>query len=145
MFCKHCGNQLPDNVAYCGNCGAKIEVEDIPQPAYEAPQPAYEAPQQPTYVAPTQPVYQASSAELNDLAGSILGKGIAGLALGFVGIPGIIVSNIAMRQAEEFQRKAGSLYGKAKVGRRLAKPGLIVGIAMTAFYVLYAIVLLAMG
>ena len=27
MFCKNCGSQLPENVAYCPNCGAPVESE----------------------------------------------------------------------------------------------------------------------
>lgn len=25
MFCKHCGNQLPDNAKFCNSCGAPVE------------------------------------------------------------------------------------------------------------------------
>ena len=161
MFCRNCGNQVPDGALFCGNCGTKVEAQAAPQqpaydmpqqPAYDAPQqPAYTAPQesvftapqQPVYVAPQQPASKNTDPRVVELANSILSKGITGLALGALGIPGIIVSNIAMKQTEEFINLTGELYGKAKVGRRLAKPGLILGIVMTAFYVLYAIILMA--
>jgi uncharacterized membrane protein YvbJ len=28
MFCKNCGNQIPDNSAFCGKCGAKTEAAE---------------------------------------------------------------------------------------------------------------------
>ena len=30
MFCNHCGSQLPDGVGFCPNCGAKLEVPEVP-------------------------------------------------------------------------------------------------------------------
>ncbi|MDO4883294.1 MAG: zinc-ribbon domain-containing protein, partial [Oscillospiraceae bacterium] len=24
-FCKHCGNQLPDDAAFCSNCGTPVD------------------------------------------------------------------------------------------------------------------------
>lgn len=137
MFCPNCGDQLVEGAAFCGNCGTKIEA----QPAYEAPQPAYSAPQT-SYTVP-QPAPVAAPArpqedpELNELAKSTMIMGIVGLALSELGLPGLIVSNIAMNKAAEFERRAGGFYGKAKVGRRLAKPGKIVSIVMTVFWAVY--------
>lgn len=156
MFCRNCGSQLPDNAAFCGNCGTKVEaVAAAPQqPAYEAvqqpapaQQPVFVAPQQSAYAAPQQPVQAppkpAVDPYLDDLAGSVLARGITGLILAFVGIPGIIVSAKAKNLAAEYERKAGQLSGRAKVGSILAKVGFPVGWGMTAFYVLYAIILMA--
>lgn len=140
MFCRNCGSQLPDSAAFCGNCGTKVVAAAAPQ------QPAYSAPQQPAYVAPQQPVQAAPKAndpQLDALAGSVLARGITGLALAFVGVPGIIVSAKAKNMAAEYESKAGSLSGRAKVGSILAKVGFPLGFGMTAFYVLYAIILMA--
>ena len=153
MFCQNCGNQLTEGAAFCGQCGAKVAEpaapqqptyeapQSAPQPAYEAPQPAYSAPQtsytvpQPApVVAPARP---QEDPELNELANSTMIMGIIGLALSELGLPGLIVSNIAMKKAAEFESKAGGLFGKAKVGRRLAKPGKIVGLIMTIFWAVY--------
>lgn len=153
MFCQNCGNQLTEGAAFCGQCGAKVAEpaapqqptyeapQSAPQPAYEAPQPAYSAPQtsytvpQPApVVAPARP---QEDPELNELAKSTMIMGIIGLALSELGLPGLIVSNIAMKKAAEFESKAGGLFGKAKVGRRLAKPGKIVGLIMTIFWAVY--------
>lgn len=37
MFCKNCGNQLPDNAAFCSNCGANIGAAPSAQPTHAAP------------------------------------------------------------------------------------------------------------
>lgn len=43
MYCMHCGSTMPDNVKFCGNCGAPLEQAE-PQPTYEAPkyEPVYQ-------------------------------------------------------------------------------------------------------
>lgn len=137
MFCKNCGNQLPDGAVFCGSCGTKVEAQAAPQ------QTAYSAPQQPAYVAPAQTAPKAVDPALDALAGTVLSRGITGLALAFVGIPGIIISAKAKGLAAEYASKAGELSGRAKVGSILAKVGFPVGFGMTAFYVLYAIILMA--
>ena len=151
MFCKNCGNQLPDNALFCGSCGTKVEAPAAPQqPAYEAPQqPAYvapqPAPQQPAYVAP-QAAPQANDPYKDELAGSVLSKGIAGLALSLaLGVPGIIVSAGAKRKAREYESRYGELSGKAKVGSILSKVGLPVSIGMTVMYFLYLLILATTG
>lgn len=137
MFCPNCGDQLVEGAAFCGNCGIKIEAQpayEAPQPAYSAPQTSYTVPQPAPVVAPARP---QEDPELNELAKSTMTLGIVGLALSELGLPGLIVSNIAMNKAAEFERRAGGFYGKAKVGRRLAKPGKIVSIVMTVFWAVY--------
>lgn len=72
MFCKNCGNQIAEGVAFCNVCGTPTNApkqapvqQPVQQVVYQAPvqQPAYQAPvQQPVqqYAAPMQqPVYQA--------------------------------------------------------------------------------------
>ena len=152
MFCRNCGNQLPENALFCGNCGTKVEAQTAPQqPAYTAPQqPAYEAPQQPVYTAPqvapvVAPERPQEDPELNSLATNTMILGIVGLALSEMGLPGLIVSNIALNKAAEFERKAGKLFGKAKIGRNLAKPGKIVGIVMTIFWAVYFLIAVIAG
>lgn len=142
MFCKNCGNQLPDDAVFCGHCGTRVESEPAVQPAYAAPQePVYAAPQT-TYTVPQSapvvaPARPQEDPELNELAQSTMILGIVGLALSELGLPGLIISSIAMKKAEEFERRAGGFYGKAKVGRRLAKPGKILGLIMTIFLTVY--------
>ena len=40
MFCRYCGNQLPENAKFCSSCGAKV-AEDIQEVKYEEPQIVY--------------------------------------------------------------------------------------------------------
>lgn len=140
MFCKNCGNQIPDNAAFCGSCGTKVEAQAAPQqPAYEAPQqPAYTAPQ-PAYQQPAQaaPAQSTNDPALDSLATNSMIFGILSAALGLsFGVPGIIFSVITKNKINEYLNRGGSLSGKAKVGSILAKVGLPVGIAMTAVYVI---------
>ena len=67
MFCKNCGFQLPDNAAFCGNCGTKQDVPAAPvapvAPAAPVAQPAFEQPvqpvmEQPAFTQPVQPMAQ---------------------------------------------------------------------------------------
>lgn len=48
MNCKICGNNLPDNAVFCGQCGTRIErpapVAEVPAPVVEAPAPVAEVP-----------------------------------------------------------------------------------------------------
>ena len=61
MFCKHCGQQIPDDSTYCFNCGNVFEGAQPEQPAQPQPQQQYqqsEQPAQPQYQQPAQPQYQ---------------------------------------------------------------------------------------
>lgn len=41
MFCKNCGNQLPDGAAFCSVCGASVNGTDAPMEVHEPVQPAH--------------------------------------------------------------------------------------------------------
>ena len=68
MFCPNCGANNADGVAFCANCGTKLDNQqpqqeaqpqyqqpEYQQPQYQQPQQQYQAPYQPPYV-PTAPV-----------------------------------------------------------------------------------------
>ena len=38
MFCKNCGNQVPDGVAFCAACGTPVAAAPAPAPVYAAPE-----------------------------------------------------------------------------------------------------------
>lgn len=53
-FCKKCGTKIPDESAFCPECGEKVEATPV-----QAPQPQYSQPQyaQPQYMQHVQPQY----------------------------------------------------------------------------------------
>lgn len=56
MYCPNCGTQNPDNVAFCGNCGAALTPAPTPQPAPAVYTSAPQAAPQP--VSPVMPVVE---------------------------------------------------------------------------------------
>ena len=111
MICKNCGADIPEDSTVCTNCGAAAETVA----PLQNPQPVYANP------AGVQPVSPSK----------VLVWGILGLAFSDLGILGIIFSAIGLKYAKRFMFERGSLFGQAKVGRILAKVGLIVSIVMT--------------
>lgn len=88
-FCKHCGNQLPDDAAFCSNCGTPVDnaqqtgQQDVQQNAQQTGQQnvqqnAQQADQQTAQQAPQQPVQP----EVMNSDGTVLpsDKGLAWLA-----------------------------------------------------------------
>ena len=119
MFCSKCGTNNNDGVRYCVNCGAELQQPAASQYTQPTPRPVVMPPI--TAAGPTQPT-------------KVLVFGIIGLALSELGIPGIILSIIALHFANKFLQENGMLFGKAKIGRILGMVGLFVGIGMTVFW-----------
>lgn len=116
MYCTKCGAVADDNATVCPNCGQPLNAAQPQQQVY-----------QPT-VQPAQP------------QPSILPWGILSVAFAELGILGIIFGAIGRSKAKNYP---GTLTGAAKVGAILSKVGLILGIVMTVFWVLYIIILVA--
>lgn len=55
-FCGKCGEQVPDDSAFCPSCGASSQADDQPEVIPQQPEPEYQEPQQPEQ---SQPAYQA--------------------------------------------------------------------------------------
>ena len=55
MNCKNCGAELHEGSAFCGNCGMRIEPEQV-----------YEMPEQPVYEEPAQEYYQEVHTEYQE-------------------------------------------------------------------------------
>ena len=153
MFCKNCGTQVEDGKAFCPNCGASLASAPAPeatysnesyqQPAYEQPayqQPAYQQPayQQPAYQ--SAPSYGAQGGEAPD-ASSLMTKGIVGAALCEIGIPGIVLGNIAMKGVQQRRSEGYEYTGKLKAAYICGKVAKIVGIIMTIFWALYFLII----
>ena len=141
MFCQNCGTQLPEDVKFCPECGAPVEIIDPlrNEPTVEEPVVAAATVfEQPVYETPTyrEPVVQ-SSPEAQALSTPILVFGILGLSFAcipYVNFLGIIFSAIAKSKVKQFLGLGGVLSGKAKVGSILATVGLIIGIILTVIF-----------
>ena len=162
MFCRYCGNQLPDEAKFCPKCG---KITEAAQAAAEpAAQPVAESVVETAVEPVAQPVYETVDIS-NDIgcceqapavdeqkkknsAGEILKYGIMSLVFAYVlpfvgGILGIAFAKKAKALAEKFTAEYGELEGGAKVGKILAIPGLILGILNIvgwAFYLFYIFV-----
>ena len=156
MFCKNCGQEIPEGVKFCGNCGTPVAVQaPEPQPApaqqpqYQAPQQQYQAAPQQQYQAPQpqyqqpqyqQPVYAAPAAQQEQP--NLLVLGILSLVFCSLGLPGLIIGAIGRSKGKKFVQAGGTLTGASKVGYILSLIGLIFGIIMTIFWVIYIIVVI---
>ncbi len=146
MFCGNCGTQLSDDSKFCGKCGTPVEAPVVtpvaePAPAETPVETAVEAPVATPVVDPEQEQLK------NEASKSALIWGILSLAFaieGFiVSFLGIIFACTAFKKADWFTYlNNGVLEGKAKVGRGLAKAGLIVGIIMTVFWAFYLLLII---
>ena len=150
MFCKKCGAQLETGKAFCPKCGAsQAPVQEAP--VQEAPfqetsvsgnsyqQPAY---QQPAYQPPVYqpaPSYSAQGKEAPD-ASSLMVKGIVGAALCEIGIPGIVLGNLAVNGVEQRKSEGYEYSGMLKAAYICGKVAKIVGIIMTVFWAVYILI-----
>ena len=92
---------------------------------------------------------KAKQAKKNARADKILALGITSVAFacsGFLALVGWIVACVARGKVREYENRFGPVTGKAKVGRDLARGGLIGSICMTLFlffyFLIYAFVLI---
>ncbi len=88
-FCKHCGNQLPDDAAFCSNCGTPVDnaqqtgQQDVQQNAQQADQqPVQQNAQQADQQTAQQAPQQLVQPEVMNSDGTVLNaeKGLAWLA-----------------------------------------------------------------
>ena len=150
MFCPNCGSNNADGVAFCANCGTKLDNQQpqqeaqpqyqqpqYQQPQYQQPQQQYQAPYQPPYV-PTAPV-------------AVPGKalGIVGMILGIISvsffcllyyftfifsIPGLILGCIGNSKAKSVGAKNG-----------MAVAGIITSAVSIGLSILFIILVVAVG
>ena len=128
MFCNHCGTQIEDGKVFCPNCGASLE-EPVGQPEVETiyPEKAQQSWQ------PGSTVYTVP-AEDPQKAKSLMIKGILAAALCEIGIPGIVLGNIATRGVRECLEKGYHYSGKLRAAYICGKVGKILGIIMTVYW-----------
>lgn len=142
MNCKQCGAIMPPQAIICPYCGCDSRTPSV-QTLNNSPR--YQQPVQAQYVQPQpQPVYVTPQQQAE--ASSILVFGILGLAFActfWLSFLGIIFSAIDRSKVNNYLYRYGFLSGKSKVGNILSRIGLPVAIVLTAFAVVYGIILLA--
>ena len=128
MFCKYCGNEIDTSAKFCGSCGSPI---DAPAKEEHTATPLDDLMSRGD---------KAKIAKKNARADKILSLGIASVAFantGILALVGWIVACVARRKVREYENRFGPVTGKAKVGRDLARGGLIGSICMTLFLFFY--------
>ena len=120
MNCQNCGANV-DGKAFCAQCGAPVAQQ---APYQQAP---YNAIPQQRLGNPTK----------------VLVLGIIGLALSELGIVCLIISIIAMVQANKYIAEYGDVANQVRIGKRLAIAGLIVSIVFIVFWIIWTIAIIA--
>ncbi|MBQ7387617.1 MAG: zinc ribbon domain-containing protein [Clostridia bacterium] len=138
MFCKYCGNELPEEANFCPKCGKTIENEAAHE---EAPAQALNV----TEIFGEEAVLAAERERARDeLGGKILRNSIMGLAFAssfILSVVGLIFSIIARCQVKEYTRKYGETSGRASVGKGLS----IGGLAFSIFAMVYMFICVLYG
>ena len=131
MFCPNCGTNVPEGANACPNCGTFLNAA---RPAPEAP--VYQAP----------PVYNAAPVNTVPYNNTpILVFGILAIAFActfYLSFLGIVFGAIAKSKVNAYLAQGYPLVGKPKVGSILGKIGLILGIVLTAIFVIWLIVVI---
>ena len=134
MFCPNCGTNVPEGANACPNCGTLLNT-------------AQAAPEMPVSQAPSDrqpPVYHAEPINKAPYSTTpILVFGILALAFAdsfFLSFLGIVFGAIAKSKVNAYLAQGYPLAGKPKVGSILGKIGLILGIVLTAIFVIWLIV-----
>ena len=150
MFCKYCGNELPELANFCPKCG-KINEDTIKEnDNAEAKNPQEEATSYANTAnvvseAPVEPV-DPFKEEKRELGNQILKFAIMGLAFGlsfYLSALGIVFSIIARCKVNNYIKRFGHTERQATVGNSLSKAGMAVSISFTVFCTILMVVLIA--
>ena len=138
MFCKYCGNQLPDDANFCPKCGKvtdeKTNNTNESYSSYEPEPIAFEEVNQ-----------NFASIQKSEDAGSILKFSILGLAFSTVlSLLGLIFTIVAKSKVKKFIKKYGDTEGRATVGKHLTIPGMILSIFFMIFWFIYTIAIVSL-
>lgn len=139
MYCKFCGNQIPDGALFCSACGKKQDVANTQsqETAFTAEQPVPEV----------NCVNVAYEERKSEQGGKILTFAILGMAFGIswvFSLLGLIFSIVSRAKLNSYRAKYGETEGRATVGKHLGLAALIVNIVMVSIFVLYiALIVLA--
>ena len=75
MFCRYCGQELPDDSVFCSKCGKKVQHEGAEAPAEVKAEPAKPA-------TPPEPKVEHCRLELVEASGVWLRWGLAAVSAG---------------------------------------------------------------
>ena len=138
MFCRYCGNELPEDANFCPNCGKINEMEGAAMPRTETVDPMEGA----TKMTFTDPFEK----EKDKLSGSILTTAILSLAFSFTFLfswVGLVFAIISRVKVSSYVEQFGETEGRASVGKGLGIGGLITSIVMSAIFLLYVVILVS--
>ena len=141
MFCRFCGNELPDGANFCTKCGKLVsQQEDYASNMNVGYNNGFGY----------NPFEDAHSVQKDSDASGILKFSILGLAFAcsfYLSILGFIFSIIARVKVRNFISQYGETEGKATVGKHLSLAGLIVSIVcnILLFILLFALIILGLS
>lgn len=138
MFCKYCGNEMPEQANFCSKCG-KMQANEEPAVYQE-----YEPVAKETYVYETQE--DPFKEEKAKQSKSILILSIVGLALSVSGtfsLVGLIISCIARSKIGSYLMAYDEPDSRVRVAKGLSTGGLIAGIVCTILFAVYFILYFA--
>jgi len=138
MFCKYCGNELPEGANFCPKCGRINEVVNHEEEHVRVDMGFNPDSSGAPYTPPFNPS-AVNEAEKDELSGGILKFAIMGLAFGasgYLSILGIIFSIVSKSKLNAYCAKFGEPEGRARVGKALGIAGLAVSISFTALFAL---------
>ncbi|MBQ6263423.1 MAG: zinc ribbon domain-containing protein [Clostridia bacterium] len=134
MFCNKCGANIPDDSAFCPNCGATAVT--VP------------AGTDPNRVVPTvEPYAKTVDPREREASKSVLTYGIIALAFSctfWLSFVGIIFAFIARSKVKAYESEFGPATGKTKVGKIFSIVSIPLSIALTVFFVLYILFIVGM-
>ncbi len=143
MFCKYCGNELPENANFCPKCGKINEDASKDDENEITVLPSSEDNHEDIEVLEAEDPFKK---EKTDLGGSILKFAILGLAFSLTvwfSLLGLIFSIVARNKVKEYISKFNETEGRATVGKSLSIAGLAVGITFTCLMSILVIVFIA--
>ena len=126
MFCKYCGNQLPDNVNFCPQCGKIVDGENENTSSDDVVVVAQQSAAQTNY-------FYAPVSEDTGSSVSAMVFGILSLILSltfYFSIVGFIFAIIARVKVNNFVNRYRGTNGMIKAGSITSKLGLVFSIIM---------------